>query len=247
MSNAKEIMYPENKAKDELLINPYMYYVLRPLSFTPSILLYRLGVSAYACTVMSAAVLFSGIVFLLGGAYLGAFEIGLVLGALFINIYYYMDVLDGNIARLAGSSSNLGAFLDETLNSIAGVLVPCVVGLGIFLARGDAMSEYLDLPLYSWIVLGFGIALFRLFRRLVTNHVAILLGEVGDRTNVLGENRRSLKYWASVVNSVAFVSLFVASVVQAASLWLLVYFGFNLAVVVYTLIWAYRRLSVISQ
>ena len=243
ISEQKKTIYPDDKRKDELAVNPYMYYVLRPLSFWPTIWLSRIGMSANACTLLSGIVLFLGLASVFLFAIRDQFYFGLTIGAALVNFYYYLDVLDGNIARLNGKTSKLGSFLDETLNSIAGVLVPIAFGLVIFFSPDDFNNMFSFVPDYIWIILGFSIALFRIFRRVITNHVSLLLGTVGDRSNVLGENRTGPKYWASILNSISFPLLFVSALLNLVPLWLIVYSFFNLSVFGYTLLWAYMKLE----
>lgn len=239
----KKSIYPDDKKSDELAINPYMYYVLRPLSFQPTLWFSRLGISANTCTLLSGIVLVLGLVSVFLLAMQNQLYLGLTIGAALVNFYYYLDVLDGNIARLNGNASKLGSFLDETLNSLAGVFVPIVFGLAIFFAHNDSINIFSHLPDYIWIIFGFSIALFRILRRVITNHVSLLLGTFGDRSNVLEENRSGPKYWASILNSIAFPLLFFSAVLYLVPLWLIVYFFFNLFVFGYTLLWALKKLQ----
>jgi CDP-diacylglycerol---glycerol-3-phosphate 3-phosphatidyltransferase len=93
-----------------------MLNVLRPVMtrlFTPvGAVLARTPVTPNAITVI-------GTVGVAGGA-LGLFPIGeLFPGALTCTIFVFLDMLDGVLARMKGTSGSWGAFLDSTMDRIA--------------------------------------------------------------------------------------------------------------------------------
>src|ERR1700733_11122559 len=76
----------------------------------------------------------AGTVGVVGGA-LGLFPIGeLFPGALTCTIFVLLDMLDGVLARIKGTSGNWGAFLDSTLDRIADASI--FSGLVIWFFRG---------------------------------------------------------------------------------------------------------------
>ena len=93
-----------------------MLNVLRPAMtrlFTPvGVLLARTPVTPNAVTI-------TGTVGVVGGA-LGLFPIGeLFPGALTCTIFVFLDMLDGVLARIKGTTGRWGAFLDSTMDRIA--------------------------------------------------------------------------------------------------------------------------------
>ena len=93
-----------------------MLNVLRPAMtrlFTPvGALLARTPITANAITII-------GTVGVAGGA-LGLFPIGeLFPGALTCTIFVFLDMLDGVLARIKGTTGRWGAFLDSTMDRIA--------------------------------------------------------------------------------------------------------------------------------
>jgi CDP-diacylglycerol---glycerol-3-phosphate 3-phosphatidyltransferase len=91
-------------------------------------LLLRLGVSPDAVTLVgTAGVAFGALWFFPRGQ--------LLVGVLFITAFVFSDLVDGHMARLSGSSSRWGAFLDSTLDrlgdaAIFGGLVMYYIGPG---------------------------------------------------------------------------------------------------------------------
>jgi phosphatidylglycerophosphate synthase len=181
---AVNIMYPIDKAEDEKIINPFMFYILRPLSFRASYILTRLKVSA------SSVSIFSFFVVLIGGILL--FYTPLV-AASFIFFYQYLDVIDGNIARLTKTTSKYGSFLDETIITFAGAYIPIMVGFAVFLNDSNA---YFGI---GSIVLGVSISISRLVRRIMTDNINSLKGVV-DRNNIAGECRSFTSKIAVMLN-----------------------------------------------
>jgi CDP-diacylglycerol--glycerol-3-phosphate 3-phosphatidyltransferase len=141
-----------------------MLNVLRPAMtrlFTPvGALLARTPVTPNAITMI-------GTVGVVGGA-LGLFPIGeLFPGALTCTIFVFLDMLDGVLARIKGTTGRWGAFLDSTMDRIAdasifsgltlwfmlgghdpllgGVSLFCLV-IGLMVSYAKARAEGLGLP-----------------------------------------------------------------------------------------------------
>lgn len=112
------------EASDELP----SYYIYRPLSFFITPLFMAMGMSANGVTALSLAIsLLLPLVAAFGGAHACAWMCGI---ALFIQV---LDCVDGNIARVQGSSSSVGRMLDGI-----GTLVfwpMYFIGVGLLAAR----------------------------------------------------------------------------------------------------------------
>lgn len=136
----------------------YFYYVMRPLSFIPTILLYKLNVSPNIVT-------WAGFILLLSTSFLfiiGSSEIYFIL-AIFVNIYFIFDLIDGNLARLYKTTNQYGKFLDGSLGVIGNsVLVLC---LGYSVYQDSAKLVGLLLAAYVvWLEATEGYLVLRLAR-----------------------------------------------------------------------------------
>lgn len=72
----------------------------------------------------------------------GSYE-GLVAGALFFELNYLFDCVDGTVARVKKMGTPLGAYLDPALDRWRIVLVACALAYGQFRASGDPLVLYL--------------------------------------------------------------------------------------------------------
>lgn len=90
------------------------YYVVRPLSFYPTALFLRMGISANQATWISIFFLCVGLVMLAAGSYWSV-----LVGALLVNAWLVLDFIDGNIARYQRNPSAYGEFIDALGASIA--------------------------------------------------------------------------------------------------------------------------------
>lgn len=93
-------------------------------------LLLRLGVSPDAVTLVGTAGVSAGaLVFFPRGQFL--------VGVLVCTVFVFSDLVDGHMARLSGSSSSWGAFLDSTLDRFGDAAI--FAGLAMYYAgRGDS-------------------------------------------------------------------------------------------------------------
>lgn len=105
-------------------------YLYRPLSFTPSALAIRLGMSADAMTAMNLLVLIATLAALAFGS-TGT----MILGAWLYFVYFVLDFADGNVARYHGSSSYFGKLIDGMVDSVS-FLTFAAAGWGIARAGG---------------------------------------------------------------------------------------------------------------
>ena len=92
-------------------------------------LLLRLGISPDVVTIVgTVGVAFGALWFYPRGDFL--------VGTLFITVFVFSDMLDGNMARLSGRSSTWGAYLDSTLDRVGDAAI--FGGLVLYYAgKGD--------------------------------------------------------------------------------------------------------------
>lgn len=109
---------------------PWIAYVLRPASF---LLTWALPawVTANQVTALSYLVALLSLVFIAAGS-----SAGFLLGALFLVLFNFLDCVDGNLARLRGTSTSFGRFLDA-LAFPAFVLPYFALGIGLARAGGN--------------------------------------------------------------------------------------------------------------
>jgi phosphatidylglycerophosphate synthase len=98
----------------------YFYRWYRPLSFYPSAVLIRFGVSANVVTAWGAICLLASFAVLATG--------WLQAGAWLYLLAYLIDFLDGNIARYAGKSTYFGKMIDGLVDSLTFLLF---IALGV--------------------------------------------------------------------------------------------------------------------
>ena len=114
------------------------YYVYRPASFPLTIPFLRAGLSADQVTYIRIASVALALILLLPGAYATGVIAGLLLFA-----HVFLDLIDGNIARLQGTTA-FGGFIDEITDIFLKILTPIAVAIGLF-NRPDAGLAWLDL------------------------------------------------------------------------------------------------------
>ena len=105
----------------------WLYYVARRISFYPTWLFLKLGISANQATYIS---MITGIIGC-GLLAFGDYSIRIV-GALLVSFWIVLDCVDGNIARFKNSTSNYGEFLDALSGYIMNVFLFLSVGIGAF-------------------------------------------------------------------------------------------------------------------
>ncbi len=106
-------------------------------------LLLRLGVSADAVTLVGTIGVAAGaLVFFPRGM--------LLIGVLVISVFVFSDLIDGYMARTAGTSSKFGAFFDSTMDRIGDGAV--FGGLLLYFAGPGDSRLYLALCLYCLVM-----------------------------------------------------------------------------------------------
>jgi phosphatidylglycerophosphate synthase len=108
---------------------PLSRFVFRPLSFYAASAVSRLTTSAPAVAAAGFVIALSGLAALVMIGELGPWP-----GILMLTAYALSDAVDGNIARVTGSVTYYGRFLDGTLGAIAEGLFFPALGTGLHLA-----------------------------------------------------------------------------------------------------------------
>jgi len=124
--NAIRSKYSEEKRisdKDNL----WGSLVLRRISYYPTWLFLRLGVSANEVTGISLIIGCVGCIFLASGNYDNT-----IIGVLLINMWALFDYVDGNVARYNDSCSKYGEFLDAFDGIVVSELLFLSAGIGVF-------------------------------------------------------------------------------------------------------------------
>jgi len=145
--------------------DPWLFFVGRPISFYPTWLFLRLGISANKTTLMVAISGIIGCVFLAFGSYWA-----IVAGAILINISFLFDVIDGNVARCTDSCSLYGAYIDKISDALVLALTPIAIGIGLY-NHPDPYLDYLSNLFFGmgvsnnfYILLGMTYSFFYIFR-----------------------------------------------------------------------------------
>ena len=118
--------FPKEKKNFEKY-NLWVRPVVRPSSYYLTWLFLRLGISANHITYLSLMIGTIGCMLLASGTYKV-----MIIGALLINFYDFLDSVDGNIARRTNTCSKYGAFLDGVVDTTMSVFVFTCAGIGAF-------------------------------------------------------------------------------------------------------------------
>ena len=116
---------PDSKPMERRYL--YFYYVMRPLAFFPTLLLYKLNMSPNIVT-------WAGFITLLSTSFLfiiGSPNIYFIL-AIFVNIYLIFDLIDGNLARLYKTTNQYGKFIDGSLEVIGSSVLMLCLGYSVY-------------------------------------------------------------------------------------------------------------------
>nr|VFJ64901.1 MAG: Phosphatidylglycerophosphate synthase [Candidatus Kentron sp. FW] len=129
--------YPNDKALDERHNQWPIYYLFRRLSFYITPFFLNIGLSATAVTLVSLSIaLVMPLAAILDQPWHGAYWVA-VLGFIFV----ILDCVDGDMARTAGRSSALGAYLDFIVDIIYRLMF--YLALGILVERQAAEGTFL--------------------------------------------------------------------------------------------------------
>ncbi|MBI4287983.1 MAG: CDP-alcohol phosphatidyltransferase family protein [Chloroflexi bacterium] len=128
--------------------NLWGFLVMRRTSFYPTWLLVRLGLSANTVTALSFVVGLAGAA-LLVAAWRDALPLA---GAVLVNLWNWLDYVDGNIARYKRSESSYGHLLDQTVGSVVVVLFGIAAGLSVYYDRGSVLAPFFrHLGIRRWL------------------------------------------------------------------------------------------------
>ena len=117
--------------------------VSRRLAYPLALLCRRLGLSANAVTVLGGLVWVTSVPVVLAAGRLwrdGATSAAgglIVLAAILWNLGYILDVVDGSVARMTGTSSSSGYFLDYSFHLIFHPMFLCAVGFFLYDITGQ--------------------------------------------------------------------------------------------------------------
>lgn len=236
--------YTPEKARLDLMAKLWFYLVLRPISFHVAALFVNLGFSANAVTALGLIPLLGGLVFILLGA---ASPFNFVIGALFVNLWYLFDAIDGNVARFRSQTSNFGAILDHMVGKVYHTFLPLCLGLGLYFATPEwwVLAWGLELPLWCWLLFGVVESLASLLRDAVSARARI---EMGEQAAVPLDSKPSI----STILPRAILSfnkplLLIASLVGALGLFLFSYAVYNLAALVGMVVLVLRKALLADQ
>lgn len=105
----------------------WSYFVLRKISYHPTWLFLKLGLSANQVTLVSLVIGIAGCILLAFGSYSA-----MIAGVLLLFIYNLLDHVDGNIARYNKSATNYGKFIDALTGSCITTFIFVSAGIGAF-------------------------------------------------------------------------------------------------------------------
>lgn len=130
----------KGEKKDEFFLLTAL--ISRRLVYPVALMFCKLGVSANAVTIMggvlwvlsSSVLLIAG--WLLSQDYILFGYVLLLLSLLMVNLGYILDVADGSIARIKGTSSSGGHFLDYVFHLLFHPMYFCSIGIFLYLITG---------------------------------------------------------------------------------------------------------------
>ena len=135
--------YTKEKRIQDRNTNFWVYMFNRKLSFYPTWLFIRLGMTANQVTFFSILIGLIGCLFFsLGG------KVNFITGAILINIWAILDCVDGNMARLLKSASSYGWFLDSITGLLLNAIMLSSIGVGLY-HQQDSFIQILSFRLGS--------------------------------------------------------------------------------------------------
>lgn len=128
MPSIREIAesWRESKAPSEKVF-PWYYYVIRPVSFPITKVLWQMGISPNFMTFLGLLLGWSSLLLLGGGT-----TTSLILGSLLFNLYTLTDCVDGNLARLKPSRVPVGRFFDSLVSLLVEPFLFLALGIGLW-------------------------------------------------------------------------------------------------------------------
>ncbi len=149
-------------------------YILRPVSIPAAWIFLRFGLRANTVSYLSALLcIIAGILY---GS--GIFFLALT-GALLFNLFAVLDCVDGNIARVTGTTGPYGGWADAVGGYIAYITV--LLGLGYAAAGQNAFVFGWNPSGEQWVLMGGIAASANILMRLVFQSYRNIAPEGGDR------------------------------------------------------------------
>ena len=207
---------------------PFIYFVLRPLGRVCLPFAAWLGVSPNQVTLVSILISLAGLSLLAAG--------GLALslaGVAMLHVALVLDMVDGDLARLRGTASRRGEFLDALAGFARQALLLPALGIGV--ARmpdlgHDVMVKVIDFSPDVYIQVGLWAGFVFLLSKLITLRYRVLIGEsLREKSGKLG--RVSLNFEDALIPL-----LVVGAVTQSLSLVVLLYALYYAAAGLYTVV-----------
>lgn len=115
--------------------------ITRPLALRVTWVIVPWGVSANAATLAAWACAAGAM-----AAFGWGSVIGWIVGAALLQLWYLLDHVDGQLARLRGAASLDGVQLDYLMHHTVNLLIPCGVGWGLFVRHAEPL----------WLLAGMG-------------------------------------------------------------------------------------------
>ena len=149
-------VYRRTRKPKDILWNRF---VARPLAAVLLVPLRATSVTPNQITLLTLVVFAAGAAWLA----LGAGWHGLVIAASIIELSYVLDCVDGQLARLKGTSSPVGAHLDFLMDELKAFLLIAAVGIRLWLATAEA--RWLVEGLLGLVIVASAISLTTFLRR----------------------------------------------------------------------------------
>ncbi len=145
----------------------------RRLAYPLAVIFHRLGLSANMVTVLGGCLWILSVIAIIFAGWLwsGAGSVGLVLlvvAIVFWNLGFILDVADGSIARMTGTSTSSGSFLDFVFHLIFQPMYFCSIGVFLFFVSWNVF--YLVIGVLS-ICSGWGVS-FGSKEHVLCEHIA---------------------------------------------------------------------------
>ena len=162
---------------------PWNYYVSRPLSFYVTWVFLRLSITANQATWISlVAGLMGAVCFMSGNT--DAF----VAGALLFNLFLVLDGVDGNIARVTGSSSSAGKFYDIATGLVVETSFFFSIAIGLLRAP-EALPDWM--PAGGAATCAFATCTLLLLRKMLELRFALIFEPAGGGARVEPDDESS--------------------------------------------------------
>jgi phosphatidylglycerophosphate synthase len=149
-------VYRRTRKPKDILWNRF---VARPLAAVLLVPLRATSITPNQITLLTLVVFAAGATWLA----LGAGWRGLVIAASIIELSYVLDCVDGQLARLKGTSSPVGAHLDFLMDELKAFLLIAAVGMRLWLATAEV--RWLVEGLLGLVIVASAISLTTFMRR----------------------------------------------------------------------------------